>query len=207
MPSHNNKSAPSNMLDYTPISVLPALFKAILNGEVTFKWLSVRFSYSSIELLKITNDWLIATDERLVSLLVLLDFSNAFDSVNHHLLCSKLSDQFGFTTSAVSLIMSYLSDRSPVCADSRCFIGCSSHNFGCCAGPLLFSMFINDIVYQITSCHVHLFADDVHIYISYEPHHIENCIRNMNLDLDRNHLWSIENFLAINSEKSQALLG
>jgi hypothetical protein len=88
----------------------------------------------SIALLKITNDWLIATDERLVSLLVLLDLSKAFDSVNHHLLCSKLSDQFGFTTSAVSLIMSYLSDRSPVCADRRCFIGCSSHNVGCCAG-------------------------------------------------------------------------
>jgi hypothetical protein len=33
-------------------------------------------------------------------------------SVNHHLLCSKLSDQFDFTTSAVRLIMSYLSDRS-----------------------------------------------------------------------------------------------
>jgi hypothetical protein len=59
-----------------------------------------------------TNDLLIPTDERLVSLLVLLDFFKAFDSVNHHLLCSKLSDQFDFTTRAVRLIMSYLSDRS-----------------------------------------------------------------------------------------------
>jgi hypothetical protein len=63
-------------------------------------------------LLKTTNDLLIAMDERFVSLLVLLDFSMAFDCVKHHLLCSKLSRQFGFTISAVSLIMSYLSERS-----------------------------------------------------------------------------------------------
>jgi hypothetical protein len=49
--------------------------------------LPVRFSYSSqhfngsVE--NYINDLLIATDERLVSLLVLLDFSKAFDSVNH----------------------------------------------------------------------------------------------------------------------------
>jgi uncharacterized surface protein with fasciclin (FAS1) repeats len=36
-------------------------------------------------LLKITNDLLNAMDEKLLSLLVLLDFSKAFDSVNHHL--------------------------------------------------------------------------------------------------------------------------
>jgi hypothetical protein len=49
--------------------------------------------------IEITNDLLIANDERLVSLLVFLDVSKAFESVNHHLLCSKLSGQFGFTTS------------------------------------------------------------------------------------------------------------
>jgi hypothetical protein len=48
-----------------------------------------------------TNDLLIATDERLVSLLVLLNFSKAFNSDNHHLLCCELSSQFGLTTSAV----------------------------------------------------------------------------------------------------------
>jgi hypothetical protein len=64
-------------------------------------------------LLKITNDLLIATNVRVVSLLELLDFSKSFDSVNHNILCSKFgSSQFGFTTSTVSLIMSYLSDRS-----------------------------------------------------------------------------------------------
>jgi hypothetical protein len=41
-------------------------------------------------LLKITNDLLIASESKLVSVFVLLDFSKAFDSVDHDLLCYKL---------------------------------------------------------------------------------------------------------------------
>jgi hypothetical protein len=59
-------------------------------------------------------------------------------------------------------------------------------------------MFINDIVHQITSCRVHLYADDVQIYT--------NCKPVVSMDLDWIHQWSIENCLAIKTEKSQALL-
>jgi hypothetical protein len=103
-------SEPSNISDYRPISVLSVLSKAIeiimkrqINaflmdkGRLSDYQCGFRTHHStSAALLKITNDL----------------FSKAFDSVNHHLLCSKLSSQFGFTTSSVSLIMSYLSDRS-----------------------------------------------------------------------------------------------
>jgi hypothetical protein len=131
-------------------------------------------------------------------------------SVNHHLLCSKLSDQFDFTTSAVRLIMSYLSDRSQcvqadgTLSDVLPITSCVVQ--GSVLGPLLFSMFINEIVSQFTSYRVHLYADDVQLYISCEPQYIENCIRNLNMDLGRVHRWSIENCLAINPKKSQALL-
>jgi hypothetical protein len=132
------------MLDYRLISVLPSLSKAIeiiMKRQINALLMDRGFlnNYqsgfrthhsTSTALLKVTNDLLIATDKRLVSLLVLLDFSKAFDSVNDH-----------------------------QCVPS--------------------SMLINDIVFQITSCHVHFYADDVQIYISCEPHHIENCIHNM----------------------------
>jgi hypothetical protein len=69
--------------------------------------------------------------------------------------------KFGFTTSAVSLIMSYLSQcRQTDGALSVVLPITSGVVQGSVHGLLLFSMFINDIVYQITSCLVHLYAGD-----------------------------------------------
>jgi hypothetical protein len=44
--------------------------------------------------------------------LLLLDFSMAFDSVDHELLCRKLVRFFGFSSSAVRFLESYLRRRS-----------------------------------------------------------------------------------------------
>jgi hypothetical protein len=100
-------------------------------------------------------------DERLVSLLVFQGLSKVYDSINHHLLCYKLPSPFGFTTSAVSLIKSYHSNRSQcVKTDGTLSVVlpiASGLVQGTVLGPLLFSMFISDIVHQITSCRVHLY--------------------------------------------------
>jgi hypothetical protein len=47
-------------------------------------------------LLKITNDLLMALEAKCVSVMLLLDFSKAFDSVDHDLLCAKLADNMLF---------------------------------------------------------------------------------------------------------------
>ena len=60
--------------------------------------------------LKITDDILDGMDDSEAALLVLLDFSKAFDTVNHKLLLEKLSI-LGFQGCALSWIKSYLSDR------------------------------------------------------------------------------------------------
>jgi hypothetical protein len=53
-----------------------------------------------------------ATEEKLLSILVLLDFAKAFDSVDHILFCAKLANQYyAFSTSATGLIRSYPSNR------------------------------------------------------------------------------------------------
>jgi hypothetical protein len=62
-------------------------------------------------LLKITNDLLMASEAKCVSVMLLLDFSKAFDSIDHDLLCAKLANQYAFSRSAVSFIRSYLSQR------------------------------------------------------------------------------------------------
>jgi Reverse transcriptase (RNA-dependent DNA polymerase) len=51
-------------------------------------------------------------DNNLMSILVLLDFSKAFDTVNFKLLCQKLRNFFRFSESVIKLIESYLTTRS-----------------------------------------------------------------------------------------------
>ncbi len=61
-----------------------------------------------------------AMDKNWITVLLLLDFSKAFDSVAHDILYEKLEQQFYFDTSAISLIKNYLSDRlQTVCVDDE----------------------------------------------------------------------------------------
>ena len=60
----------------------------------------------------IHNDLLLAMEKKQVSALILLDLSAAFDTVDHQILLSRLSTNFGVTGAALSLLTSYLSDRT-----------------------------------------------------------------------------------------------
>jgi hypothetical protein len=62
-------------------------------------------------LLNVTYDIIQACEHRFVTVLLLLDYFKAFDSVIHDLLCKKLLSSFNFDPPAVSLIRSDLSDR------------------------------------------------------------------------------------------------
>jgi hypothetical protein len=119
-------------------------------------------------LLEVTNDTA-GLGKKMVSLLILLDFSKAFDSVDHSLLCSKLVDQYQFSTSAANLIRSYVSDRTQ-CVwinrhSSEMLSLITGVVQGSVLGPLLFSLFIDDITLEIKTCCYHLYANDVQLYL------------------------------------------
>jgi hypothetical protein len=116
---------PGELRDYRPIRVLPSLSKAL---EVVMRDQMFRFidgnrllslnqsgfrsgQSPATAILKITNDIQRDYDRRLVTLLLLLAFSKAFDNVRHSLLLKKLSLYSQFAGSAVALVGSYLSDR------------------------------------------------------------------------------------------------
>ncbi|KAI5609350.1 hypothetical protein C0J50_9521, partial [Silurus asotus] len=62
-------------------------------------------------LVKITNDLFLASDQGFISLLVLLDLSAAFDTIDHDLLLDRLQNYVGIQGQALSWFKSYLSDR------------------------------------------------------------------------------------------------
>ena len=63
-------------------------------------------------LLKVQNDLLVAMGNQRVSILVFLDLSAAFDTVNHRLLLKLLNERCGVMGDALKWFESYLSDRS-----------------------------------------------------------------------------------------------
>ena len=112
-----------------------------------------------------TDDWLKESDKMIVGP-VLLDFSAAFDITDHNLLLKKCMC-YGLSTSAISWIQSYLSNRT-----QRVFFDGSFSNVKCGVPqgsslvPLLFSIFTYDLPLALNKACVFMYADDSTIYAS-----------------------------------------
>lgn len=218
------KPTPSELADYRPVSILPCMSKVlekILTKQIIDHFTSKRLlspyqsgfraNHScSTAMVKILEDIRLEYDKDNISVLCLLDFSKAFDKVDHRVLCQKLEHYFGFSNSAVRLIGSYLCNRTQrVCVGNNF----SAHTYlkmgvpqGSILGPILFCAFINDLPSVCEHVSFHLYADDIQIYLSRRIGLIEDLVFRVNEDLERISNWAKENGLVLNPNKSQALL-
>ena len=137
---------------------------------------------------------------------IYLDYSKAFDKVDHNLLIEKLK-RYGFSERFVSWVQSFLSDRSQtVVVNGMHSIICkiiSGVPQGTVLGPVLFLLFINDMELVVKDSKVGLFADDTRVSRAIS---VESDCHKLQQDLNNIIKWSRENNMQLHDEKFELLV-
>ena len=181
IPLPKDKNKTFNGPNSRPISILPLLSKIM--EKIVFKQVMDYFSNNNLlssfqhayreghststALLQMSDDWLACLDNKKLVGAVMLDFSAAFDVIDHTLLVNKLKC-YGFTSNALAWFSQYLSGRR-----QRVFFNGSFSNWnpincgvpqGSCLGPLLYSIFTNDLPLCVKNVNTVMYADDTTLY-------------------------------------------
>ena len=143
---------------------------------------SYRKNYSTeTALLRVKNDILLNMNKQHVTLLVLLDLSEAFDTVDHNVLLSLLHSKFGISGTALEWLPSYLNGRSQHVMVQGNLSQSLNFDFGVpqasCLGPLLFMFYASKLldVIKVHLLTVHCNADDTQLYVSFSPNKSTGC--------------------------------
>ena len=125
-------------------------------------------------LINVHSDLLCALDQKKKAVLVLLDLSAAFDTIDHQHLIDCLKKMFGFRGTALRWMSSYLTGRvqSVVIGDSRSkpvVLRCGVPQ-GSVLGPKCFTMLTKPLGNFIIKRNIsyHLYADDTQLYVAFD---------------------------------------
>ena len=162
-------------------------------------------------LVKVTNDIRLNTDAGKVSILILLDLSAAFDTVDHEILLQRLEDWVGVAGTALGWFRSYLEDRKYFveignCVSDHMALTCGVPQ-GSILGPLLFNLYMLPLGQLIRRNKVsyHNYADDTQIYVSLTAGEhgpvdsLLHCIQQISE-------WMQNNFLQLNADKTEIIV-
>ena len=128
---------------------------------------------------KVVNDILLAMDEGKLSVLVLLDLSAAFDTIDHGILLHRLQHVFGFQGTVLSWFRSYLTKRFQIVSTQGIHSDqielCCGVPQGSVLGPILFILYTQPLTSVILKHPVShkLFVDDMQVYKSF---YLNNCL-------------------------------
>ena len=124
-----------HMIEY---SLYPVLQSAYRKGHST-----------ETALLKVTNDILMNMDRQHVTLLVMLDLSAAFDTVNHEILLNRLDSRVGVKGQVLKWFASYRINRSLRVSFGQALSEKFELSYGVpqgsCLGPLLYTIYASEL--------------------------------------------------------------
>ncbi|KAL9965909.1 hypothetical protein ACROYT_G029771 [Oculina patagonica] len=211
--------------NYRPITNLPFLSKALerIVASQIRDYLTENDLYPSLQsayrkfhctetaLLRVQNDILRAIDNGNEVLLVLLDLSAAFDTLDHDILINRLSTQYGFTGTVLDWFRSYLNDRSQKVVigntESKPQPLTSGVPQGSVLGPLLFALYFGPLqdVIKAHGLDCMMYADDSQLYIILNPAARQPALLNLELCINDIQAFFLTNKLVCNPTKTEVL--
>ena len=204
---------------YRPVSILPCFSKIFeryilnsmlshVNSILSDKISAYRQGYSCQHvLLKLTDEWRRYLDKNFIVGAVLMDLSKAFDCLPHELLLAKLA-AYGFDKNTLHFFHSYLKDRKQAVS-----INGNLSNFmeilagvpqGSILGPVLFNVFLNDMMYIFEKTNINNFADDN--TLSTHANSIEQLVLDLEEDSAKAIDWFKDNHMIANPDKFKAII-
>lgn len=164
-------------------------------------------------LLRVTNDILRSIDNKQPVLLVLLDLSAAFDTVDHKILLNRLQQRLGITGVTLKWFTSYLTNRTQQVtidaglSDAVCLLWGVPQ--GSVLGPQAFSIYSSPIA-DIARKHkveIHMYADDSQLYVSCDMSiGIEASICKLQSCINDIRVWMKSNKLKLNDSKTEFMV-
>ena len=161
-------------------------------------------------LLRVHNDIMLALDVQKDVILVMLDLSAAFDTIDHKILLERLRVRFGMGGSVLNWIRSFMCGRTQQVVINQSMVSEARKlkygvPQGSILGPLLFSLYVTPLedVIRKHGCHTVIFADDTQLYITCDSGDsisvIESCVRDIKE-------WMSSNFLSLNESKTEVVI-
>ena len=206
-----------NVNNLRPISLLPLPSKLIekvihdrmlhhleTNHYLDIKQGGFRKNNSTINTITyFTNDIFNSMNKKELTIATYIDMAKAFDTVNHEILLKKLQ-KLGFTGNLLKLLQNYLTNRRQSTSANGYVselenITCGIPQ-GSTVGPLMYIIYVNDIISSIKSCKYYLYADDTVIYTS---GNLDLCTQRITEDLSLFKLWCNRNKLTLNVKKTK----
>ena len=211
----------NNCANYRPISLLSSLCKP-LEKHIS-RHMNIHFARHNLfhtnksgfrsqhscqtALIRANEYWLNSINSNKINGSLFIDFKQAFDTINHTILAKKLS-YYGLSDSCVQILSSYLTARGQCVSFNKSIspltnIKCGVPQ-GSVLGPLLFSIYINDLPLSVLHGTCDMFADDTCIHVSDACY--GNVLSTLQLSADEVFNWATNNFMTIHSQKTKYMI-
>ena len=175
-----------------------------MNGYLDVKQGGFRKNNSTINTVTyFTNDIFNSLNHRDYTLATYIDMAKAFDTVNHEILIKKLQ-KLGFIGKLLEILRNFLENRKQ-CTSVNGYVSNQENVIcgipqGSTVGPLMYIIYVNDIISSIRCCKYYMYADDTIIYTSGM---LPECTNRLTQDLTTFKHWCNMNKLTLNVKKTK----